>query len=144
MTTRALLRFVDDTPAVSGVAQVYKHADGDPRRLLVRLQETARAVEAADAVRGPGYAAAQFVYLDKRESATPPGPLFGHAVVDTRSQGRHDEAYRYRVTVGGDEGDGDWQVEVSERRGFDPCSPFQRTRWQFSGPLSSAVATFGE
>lgn len=138
MATRALLRFVgtraDATPER---AQVYRHADGDPANLVPTLARVEETLDATGTRRGAGYAAAQFVYLDKRRMGRWPAPLLGHAVVDSATPGPGDESYRYRIDV-----DGAWRVAVSERRGFDRETPFAATRWQFDGPLDEAADAF--
>lgn len=135
MATRALLRFVGSR-GVSRRAHVYKHTDGAPSQLLPGLRDLQRTLTATATDRGAGYAAAQFIYLDKRRSGAWPAPLLGHAVVETDTT-VDDIEYRYRIRVGQE-----WRVAVSEHRGFDPSTPFERTEWQFAGPLSAATATF--
>jgi len=52
------------------VAQVYTHSDGYPSGVLKRLQELKQLLEATTSVRGPSYAAAQYVFLEKLASLT--------------------------------------------------------------------------
>ena len=71
MSTRCQLRFVRDlkqgraTDPIEPVAQVYTHSDGYPDGVLGRLQQLKQLLEATASVRGPGYAAAQYVFLEK-------------------------------------------------------------------------------
>jgi hypothetical protein len=70
MSTRSQLRFIrpdqdDASPEKpSGVAQVYKHSDGYPSAVVHLLVELADLLHATDTLRGPTYAAAQFIFLD--------------------------------------------------------------------------------
>jgi hypothetical protein len=74
MSTRCQLRFVrtlDDgrtTDPTDPVAQVYTHSDGYPDGVLGRLHQLKQLLEATASVRGPGYAAAQYVFLEKLTS----------------------------------------------------------------------------
>jgi hypothetical protein len=70
MSTRCQLRFVRTleqgrtTDPTAPVAQVYTHSDGYPAGVLGRLQQLKKLLEATTCVRGPGYAAAQYVFLE--------------------------------------------------------------------------------
>ena len=74
MSTRCQLRFVrtlaqgQTADPIDPVAQVYTHSDGYPRGVLTRLRELKRLLEATHSVRGPSYAAAQYVFLEKLAS----------------------------------------------------------------------------
>lgn len=74
MSTRCQLRFVrtlDEgrtADPTDPVAQVYTHSDGYPSGVLGRLRELKQLLEATSSVRGPSYAAAQYVFLDKLAS----------------------------------------------------------------------------
>ena len=76
MSTRCQLRFVRTLEAgqtadpTDPVAQVYTHSDGYPSGVLKRLQELKQLLEATTSVRGPSYAAAQYVFLEKLASLT--------------------------------------------------------------------------
>jgi len=76
MSTRCQLRFVRTLEAgqtadpADPVAQVYTHSDGYPSGVLKRLQELKQLLEATTSVRGPSYAAAQYVFLEKLASLT--------------------------------------------------------------------------
>lgn len=63
MSTRTQLRFVDADGSM--VAQVYNHSDGYPEGIIPSLVELRDNLEAAGWVRGPHYAAAQFIFLRK-------------------------------------------------------------------------------
>ena len=72
MSTRSQLRFVrriesNDNPDEEHhqIAQVYRHCDGYPDGVLRDLAQLKRLLEATRTERGPGYAAAQFLLLDK-------------------------------------------------------------------------------
>ncbi|MUW13464.1 hypothetical protein GJ633_01480 [Halorubrum sp. CBA1125] len=71
MSTRCQLRFVRDldqgrtTDPTDPVAQVYTHSDGYPEGVLGRLHQLKQLLEATASVRGPAYAAAQYVFLEK-------------------------------------------------------------------------------
>jgi hypothetical protein len=70
MSTRSQLRFIrpdqdDASPEEpTGVAQVYKHSDGYPSAVVHLLVELADLLHATETLRGPTYAAAQFIFLD--------------------------------------------------------------------------------
>lgn len=74
MSTRCQLRFVRTLDAgrttnpTDPVAQVYTHADGYPEGVLGRLHQLKQLLEATTSVRGPAYAAAQYVFLEKLRS----------------------------------------------------------------------------
>ncbi|CDK39383.1 hypothetical protein [Halorubrum sp. AJ67] len=74
MSTRCQLRFVRTLDAgrtadpTDPVAQVYTHSDGYPSGVLGRLRELKQLLEATSSVRGPSYAAAQYVFLEKLAS----------------------------------------------------------------------------
>lgn len=74
MSTRCQLRFVRAleqgraADPTEPVAQVYTHSDGYPCGVLNRLHELKQLLEATTSVRGPSYAAAQYVFLDKLAS----------------------------------------------------------------------------
>jgi len=72
MLTRSQLRFVrrigpdnssDDD--YCQIAQVYRHFDGYPAGVLQDLAQLKQLLDVTPAERGPGYAAAQFLLLDK-------------------------------------------------------------------------------
>ena len=65
MSTRSQLRFVrlSQTDA-TGDAQVYKHSDGYPSAVIHLLMELADLLHATKTLRGPNYAAAQFLFVD--------------------------------------------------------------------------------
>ena len=70
MSTRNQLRFIrpdqdDASPdEPTGVARVYKHSDGYPSAVVHLLVELADLLHATETLRGPNYAAAQFIFLD--------------------------------------------------------------------------------
>ena len=74
MSTRCQLRFVRTLEAgrtiepIEPVAQVYTHSDGYPAGVLGRLHQLKQLLEATTSVRGPAYAAAQYVFLEKLTS----------------------------------------------------------------------------
>ena len=74
MSTRCQLRFVRTceqgrtADPTEPVAQVYTHSDGYPACVLRRLQQLKQLLEATTSVRGPAYAAAQYVFLEKLTS----------------------------------------------------------------------------
>jgi hypothetical protein len=74
MSTRCQLRFVRTLEAgrpadpTEPVAQVYTHSDGYPEGVLGRLHQLKQLLEATRSVRGPAYAAAQYVFLEKLTS----------------------------------------------------------------------------
>jgi hypothetical protein len=73
MSTRSQLRFVqgidsdaDDTSEDRRrIAQVYRHCDGYPASVLRDLAQLEQLLDATRTERGPEYAAAQFLLLDK-------------------------------------------------------------------------------
>ena len=72
MSTRSQLRFVrriesNDNPdeEYRQIVQVYRHCDGYPDGVLRDLAQLKRLLDATRSERGPGYAAAQFLLLDK-------------------------------------------------------------------------------
>jgi hypothetical protein len=72
MSTRSQLRFVrriesTDNPDEDHrqIVQVYRHCDGYPDGVLRDLAQLKRLLDATRTERGPGYAAAQFLLLDK-------------------------------------------------------------------------------
>ncbi|MXR43003.1 hypothetical protein GRX01_16855 [Halobaculum sp. WSA2] len=75
MSTRSQLRFVQrvdqdgKSKADNRVAQVYRHSDGYPTSVLRDLAQQKELLDATRAERGPGYAAATFVFLDKLSTA---------------------------------------------------------------------------
>ncbi len=65
MSTRSQLRFTrPNRTDATGVAQVYKHSDGYPSAVIHLLAELAELLDETETVRGPTYAAAQFLFLD--------------------------------------------------------------------------------
>lgn len=139
MSTRSQLRFTD--PDGDTVAQVYRHSDGYPDAIIPFLARLRDVLTEHQWVRGPGYAAAQFVFLDKvermqwslEESDDPLDPetwgeegnynsfLGGHAVENPADGIHGDEEYLYVVEVPfyrQDESGTGWQVKVSEHGGF--------------------------
>lgn len=70
MTTRCQLRFVRDLAVGrtadpdDPIAQVYIHSDGYPEGVLERLHQLERLLTATSTVRGPTYAAAQYLFID--------------------------------------------------------------------------------
>jgi hypothetical protein len=65
MSTRSQLRFGRlDRDDATGVAQLYKHSDGYPSAVVHLLVELATVLEETKTLRGPNYAAAQFLFLD--------------------------------------------------------------------------------
>lgn len=140
MSTRTQLRFVDADG--EQVAQVYRHSDGYPDAIIPFLARLRDVLTESRWVRGPGYTAAQFVFLDKIESMQwsledaddPLDPetwgeagnynsfLGGHAVENPADGIHGDEEYLYVVEIPfyrqeENEGEG-WQVKVSEHGGF--------------------------
>lgn len=74
MSTRCQLRFVqridhetnDGEPSTTErIAQVYRHSDGYPESVLPRLRRLKALLDLTRTERGPDYAAAQFVFLEK-------------------------------------------------------------------------------
>ena len=71
MSTRCQLRFVRTleqgrtADPTEPVAQVYTHSDGYPEGVVGRLRQLKRLLEATRSVRGPAYAAAQYLFLEK-------------------------------------------------------------------------------
>lgn len=63
MSTRSQLRFVDANG--NDVAQLYKHSDGYPSNIVPLLGELRDVLDQTGWQRGPGYAASQFILLDK-------------------------------------------------------------------------------
>lgn len=77
MSTRTQLRFVqrieyendDGMPgSTERIAQVYRHSDGYPASVLPALKQLKGLLDSTASERGPGYAAAQFIFLDKLRS----------------------------------------------------------------------------
>jgi len=74
MSTRCQLRFVRTlkqgrtADPTEPVAQVYTHSDGYPEGVVGRLRQLKRLLEATRSVRGPAYAAAQYLFLEKLTS----------------------------------------------------------------------------
>ena len=74
MSTRCQLRFVRTleqgrtADPTEPVAQVYTHSDGYPEGVLGRLRQLKQLLEATRSVRGPAYAAAQYVFLERLTS----------------------------------------------------------------------------
>jgi hypothetical protein len=65
MSTRSQLRFgKPDRDDTTDVAQIYKHSDGYPSAVVHLLVELATLLEESETLRGPNYAAAQFLFLD--------------------------------------------------------------------------------
>ena len=70
MSTRSQLRFVqrseskDEQLATDRIAQIYRHSDGYPDSVLRDLSRLKRLLDETRTERGPGYAAAQFIFLD--------------------------------------------------------------------------------
>ncbi len=135
MSTRCQLRFIlrvaspdtSDDETVR-VAQVYRHSDGYPEAVLDDLARLKQLLEATRSVRGPQYAAAQFVFLDKlttmglyldgdpdrRIAAEAPADLLdpvnmahldqpafllGHGVEDPSAGIHGDEEYLYEIEL---------------------------------------------
>ena len=71
MSTRCQLRFVrtlDEgrtADPTEPVAQVYIHSDGYPESVVGRLHQLKQLLEATRSVRGPAYAAAQYLFVEK-------------------------------------------------------------------------------
>lgn len=63
MSTRGQLRFVNADG--STVAQIYKHSDCYPSNIVPMVDQLRDMLEATGWVRGPHYAAAQFIFMDK-------------------------------------------------------------------------------
>jgi hypothetical protein len=76
MSTRCQLRFARTleqgrtAAPTAPVAQVYTHSDGYPEGVLGRLHQLKRLLEATRSVRGPAYAAAQYLFLEKLTSVS--------------------------------------------------------------------------
>ncbi|ELZ33810.1 hypothetical protein [Halorubrum distributum] len=74
MSTRCQLRFVRTleqgrtADPTEPVAQVYTHSDGYPEGVVGRLHQLKQLLEATRSVRGPAYAAAQYLFLEKLTS----------------------------------------------------------------------------
>lgn len=137
VSTRSQLRFVQriDSETDEGeietterIAQVYRHSEGYPEGVLPDLAELYQLLESTGTVRGPDYAAAQFVFLGKLRSmglyldrepersiqATKPGdlidsrnfdhlnqPVFllGHGIENPADGIHGDEEYLYVVEI---------------------------------------------
>jgi len=74
MSTRSQLRFVQridsatddgDSATERRTAQVYRHSDGYPESVLRDLSQLKQLLEKTRSERGPGYAAAQLIFLEK-------------------------------------------------------------------------------
>jgi hypothetical protein len=156
-------------------AQVYKHLDGDPSSILRALNNLANLLDTTGTLRTPAQTAAQFIFLTKlrtmalcldRASVSVtdtvglrtlaqldrPLCLLGHGVEHPAAGVRGDEEFLYLVGVPDHETspDSEWQVRVSERRGFvrsgpgeHSTDPFRTAHWQYEGPLVEAMDVFG-
>lgn len=134
MSTRTQIRFVD--PSGNRVAQVYNHSDGYPGSIIPELAELRDTLQEQGWIRGPEYAAAQFILLRKLGSM----PLYasdldddadpfdvsnydkarflgGHGVENPADNIHGDEEYIYEVTIPLDREERDqWEVKVSKSR----------------------------
>jgi hypothetical protein len=63
MSTRCQLRFIDEK--TDRVAQVYRHSDGYPEGIIPLLEHLQELLYATGTHRDSGYAAAQFILVDK-------------------------------------------------------------------------------
>jgi hypothetical protein len=63
MSTRSQLRFTDEK--TDRVSQVYRHSDGYPEGIIPLLEHLQELLHATGTHRDSGYAAAQFILLDK-------------------------------------------------------------------------------
>jgi len=130
MSTRTQLRFVH--PDRGTVAQIYNHSDGYPDSIIPELAELREVLEEQGWVRGPNYAAAQFMFLRKLGSMSwkageledDEDPfdmenydrayfLGGHGVENPADNIHGDEEYIYEVTVPHSRDDTEWSVKVS-------------------------------
>ncbi|MFB6362073.1 MAG: hypothetical protein ABEH59_12235 [Halobacteriales archaeon] len=75
MSTRCQLRFIHPVASANEnemeeyrVAQLYRHSDGYPEAVLDDLARLKQLLDSTRSERGPTYAAAQFVFLDKLTS----------------------------------------------------------------------------
>lgn len=77
MSTRCQIRFRrtdasyadrEESDTARPVAQVYRHADGYPASVVQALARLQQLLAATRTLRGPAYAAAQFLFLDKLQS----------------------------------------------------------------------------
>ena len=146
MSTRTQIRFVHSDR--DEIAQVYNHSDGYPSSIVAELAELRDLLHEQTWVRGPGYAAAQFMFVRKlshmswvADSEEMEDPfdlsnfdratfLGGHGVENPSDNIHGDEEYIYEVEVPySRDDDQTWYVKVSKSRwdgGFD--SPAWETR----------------
>lgn len=156
MATSSLLRFTE--PNTSRHVQLYKHYDSNPSRVIPALQRLRTILIATNCVRGPTYAAAQFITVEQVQtlleaeslpthsdnvawltSLSQPRALLGLGVIDSTDTVPPSVEYAYRIQVPPLGGTEEWALEVSTRLDLDaPKSPnalYEDVTWDRSGPL---------
>lgn len=156
MATSCLLRFAE--PNTSRHVQLYKHYDGNPQRVVPALQQLRTILIATDCVRGPTYAAAQFISVKQVQtlleagsipthsddvawmtSLSQPWALLGLGVIDSTDTVPPSVEYAYRIQVPPLGGTEEWTLEVSTRLDLDAPTPpndlYDDLTWDRSGPL---------
>lgn len=160
MSTSCLIRF--KSPDHGQVAQVYKHYDGSPERVIKRLQTLRVILIATGCVRGPTYAAAQFITLeqfqqlaDAADNCTKeddmssldwltdldqPRGLLGLGVLDSRDSVPQDVTYLYEVEVPNLGSPTTWSVRISSKQSLSTSVPvaelYESTSWSQTGDLT--------
>lgn len=160
MSTSCLIRFT--SPDHGQAAQVYKHYDGYPDSVIERLQRLRVILIATGCVRGPTYAAAQFITieqfrrlvdaanhgtnddsvssLDWLTDLDQPRGLLGLGVLDSRDSVPPDVAYLYEVEVPNLNTPTTWSVWVSPKQTLSSPAPvgelYESTSWSQTGDLT--------
>lgn len=166
MSTRSQVQFVYGDGDDAHRAQVYRHSDGYPNGhggVIADLQELYEVLTDTGTHRGPDYAAANFIFIQKMRSfarfdadldtedpieelrsLNQPRCLFGYGVQATIGAIHGGEEFLYVVNVTDDE----WTVKVSgDFPRWDGAYEagdelFDRANWEFIGSLSDAVAEY--
>lgn len=156
MATSCLLRFTE--PNTSRQAQLYKHYDGNPQRVIPALQQLRTILIATNCVRGPTYAAAQFITVEQIQtlidtgsipndsddvawltSLSQPRALLGLGVIDSTDMVPPNVEYAYRIHVPPLGGRDEWELEVSTHLDLEAPTPpndlYEDVTWDRSGPL---------
>jgi hypothetical protein len=160
MSTSCLLRFTN--PDYGQAAQVYKHYDGYPDRVIERLQQLRVILIATDCVRGPTYAAAQFITveqfqrlvdatdqykdgddvnsLDWLTDRDQPRGLLGLGVLDSSDSVPPDVDYLYEVEVPNLSSPTKWLVRISSKQALSSPIPvselYEAVSWSQTSDLT--------
>lgn len=160
MSTSCLIRFT--SPDHGQVAQVYKHYDGSPNRVIERLQTLRVILIATGCVRGPTYAAAQFITIEQFQQLADvadhytnesemksldwltdldqPRGLLGLGVLDSCDSVPQDVAYIYEVEVPNLSSPTTWSVRISSKQALSSSIPvaelYESTSWSQTGELT--------